>query len=154
MATPTVERTVLPPAEPLEALAAMLGSLGAEPITTLWGPNGEHLVLPPEVFEVLRDLVDAMAQGQAVMVVPVHQRLTTQEAADLLGVSRPTVVKLLESGEIPFEQPGRHRRVHLADVLAYRERASNERRAALDRMVGIADEADLYESTATPKRTR
>ena len=43
MATPTVERTVLPPAEPLEALAAMLGSLGAEPITTLWGPNGEHL---------------------------------------------------------------------------------------------------------------
>lgn len=55
MATPTVERTVLPPAEPLEALAAMLGSLGAEPITTLWGPNGEHLVLPPEVFEVLRD---------------------------------------------------------------------------------------------------
>ena len=154
MATPTIERTVLPPAEPLVALAAMLDGLGAGSTTTLLGPNGEHLVLPPEVFEVLRDLVDAMAQGQAVMVVPVHQRLTTQEAADLLGVSRPTVVKLLESGEIPFEQPGRHRRVRLADVLAYRERASNERRAALDRMVGIADEADLYESTATPKRTR
>lgn len=89
MATPTVERTVLPPAEPLEALAAMLGSLGAEPITTLWGPNGEHLVLPPEVFEVLRDLVGAMAQGQAVMVVPVHQRLTTQEAADLWASAVP-----------------------------------------------------------------
>ena len=77
-----------------------------------------------------------------------------QEAADLLGVSRPTVVKLLESGEIPFEQPGRHRRVRLADVLAYRERASVERRAALDQMVEIADEADLYERTSTPKRTR
>ena len=89
----------------------------------------------PEVFEVLRDVVDAMAQGQAVTIAPVHQRLTTQEAADLLGVSRPTVVKLLESGEIPFEQPGRHRRVRLADVLAYRERASVERRGALDRMV-------------------
>lgn len=155
MATPTIERTVLPPAEPLGALAAMLDGLGLETTTTtLSGPNGEHLVLPPEVFEVLRDVVDAMAQGHAVTIAPVHQRLTTQEAADLLGVSRPTVVKLLESGEIPFEQPGRHRRVRLADVLAYRERASIERRAALDRMVEIADEADLYERTATPKRTR
>lgn len=154
MVTPTIERTVLPPTEPLEALVAMLDGLGSTPTTTLSGPNGEHLVLPPEVFEVLRDVVDAMAQGQAVTIAPVHQRLTTQEAADLLGVSRPTVVKLLESGEIPFEQPGRHRRVRLADVLAYRERASVERRVALDRMVEIADEADLYERTAAPKRTR
>lgn len=154
MAAPTIERTLLPPTEPLQALAAMLDGLGAEPTTTLSGPNGEHLVLPPEVFEVLRDVVDAMAQGQALTIAPVHQRLTTQEAADLLGVSRPTVVKLLESGEIPFEQPGRHRRVRLADVLAYRERASVERRGALDRMVEIADAAALYERTATPKRTR
>ena len=148
MAAPMIERTVLPPAEPLAALAAMLDGLGAEPTTTLSGPNGEHLVLPPEVFEVLRDVVDAMAQGQAVTIAPVHQRLTTQEAADLLGVSRPTVVKLLESGEIPFEQPGRHRRVRLADVLAYRERASIERRAALNRMVEIADEADVAQDAA------
>lgn len=67
-----------------------------------------------------------------------------------MGVSRPTVVKLLETGEISFEQPGRHRRVRLADVLAYRQRASTERRAALDRMVEIADEADMCERTATP----
>lgn len=154
MAMNTIERTVLPPAKSLKSLAAMLDGLGAEPTTTLSGPNGEHLVLPPEVFLVLRDVVDAMAAGQAVTVAPVHQRLTTQETADLLGVSRPTVVKLLESGEIPFEQPGRHRRVRLADVLAYRDRASAERREALDRMVEIADEADLYEQTAIPKRTR
>jgi len=154
MATPTLDRTILPPAESLTGLVAFLDHLGAEPTTTLSGPNGEHLVLPPEVFEVLRDVVEAMAQGQAVTIAPVHQRLTTQEAADLLGVSRPTVVKLLESGEIPFEQPGRHRRIRLADVLAYRERASVEHRAALDRMVEIADEADMYERTVTPKRTR
>lgn len=150
----TTERTVLPPAEPLQALAATLEGFGNEPATTLSGPNGECLVLPPEVFEVLRGVVEAMAQGQAVTIAPVHQRLTTQEAAELLGVSRPTVVKLLEAGEIPFEQPGRHRRVRLADVLAYRERSSTTRRAALDRMVEIADETDLYEHTATPKRTR
>ena len=150
----TLEHTVLPPAESLDALVAMLSRPGAEPTTTLSGPNGEHLVLPSEVFEVLRDVVEAMASGQAVTIAPVHQRLTTQEAADLLGVSRPTLVKLLETDAIPFEQPGRHRRVRLADVLAYRARASGERRAALDRMVQIADEADMYERTATPKRTR
>jgi excisionase family DNA binding protein len=140
--------------ESLDALAELLAGLGPEPVTTLLGPTGERLVLPPEVFEVLRGVVEAMAQGQAVMIAPVHQRLTAQEAADLLGVSRPTVVKLLESGEIPFEQPGRHRRVRLADVLAYRERSSSVRRAALDEMVEIAEEAGMYERTATPKRTR
>lgn len=154
MATSTLERTVLPPSESLDAFAAMLSRVAVEPITMSVGPLGEHLVVPPEVFDVLRSVVEAMAQGQAVTIAPVHQRLTTQEAADLLGVSRPTVVKLLEAGEIPFEQPGRHRRVRLADVLAYRDRASAERRAALDRMVEIADEADMYERTAVPKRTR
>lgn len=154
MATSTLERTVLPPSESLDALAAMLSRVTSEPITMSSGPHGEHLLVPPEVFDVLRSVVEAMAQGQAVTIAPVHQRLTTQEAADLLGVSRPTVVKLLEAGEIPFEQPGRHRRVRLADVLAYRDRASTERRAALDRTVEIADEADMYERTAVPKRTR
>jgi excisionase family DNA binding protein len=95
-----------------------------------------------------------MAQGQAVTIAPVHQRLTTQEAADLLGISRPTFVKLLEDGEIPYEQPGRHRRVLLSDVLAYRTRRSVRSREALDRMVEIAEESGMYELTATPKRTR
>ena len=148
----TNEHTVLPPEESLDSLLALL--TGAEaPSTTVTGPSGEHLVLPAEVFEVLRDVVTAMAQGQAVTIAPVHQRLTTQEAASLLGISRPTFVKLLEEGEIPYEQPGRHRRVLLSDVLAYRKRRSTQARDALDRMVEIADESGMYES-ATPKRTR
>ncbi len=88
------------------------------------------------------------------VVAPVHQRLTTQEAADLLGVSRPTFVKLLEDGEIPFEQPGRHRRVLLTDVLAFGKRRSSPAREALDRMVEIANDGAMYELTAAPKRTR
>lgn len=153
MSSSTLEHTVLPPRENLDSLLALL--TGAEaPSTTLTGPSGEHLVLPPEVFEVLRDVVTAMAQGQAVTIAPVHQRLTTQEAADLLGISRPTFVKLLEDGEMPYEQPGRHRRVLLSDVLAYRQRRFVQSRDALDRMVEIADESDMYELTATPKRTR
>jgi len=150
----TIEHTVLPPVEPIGKLSALLEHMGAAPRTTLSGPGGEHLALPPEVFEVLRNVVEAMANGQAVTIAPVHQRLTTQEAAEMLGVSRPTLVKLLESGEIPFERPGRHRRVKLVDVLDYRDRRSIQRRKSLDHMVEIADEGGMYESTATPKPTR
>ena len=150
----TLAGTVLPPEEPLDELAAALSRLETEPSTILSGPDGERLVLPAEVFAVLRSVVAAMADGQAVTIAPVHQRLTTQEAADLLGISRPTLIKLLESGEIPFEQPGRHRRVCLADVLSYRQRRSIQRRESLDRMIEIADEGGMYEQAATPQRTR
>jgi excisionase family DNA binding protein len=154
MNTTVAERTVMPPDEPLASLVSLLHDLGASTSTTLLGPAGERLVLPAEVFDVLRTVVDAMAEGQAVTIAPVHQRLTTQEAAELLGVSRPTLIKLLERGEIPFEQPGRHRRVLLTDVLAYRERVASERREALDRVVAAAEDADMYERTATVVRTR
>jgi excisionase family DNA binding protein len=154
MTTTITERTVMPPDEPLAPLVSLLHDLGASTSTTLLGPAGERLVLPAEVFDVLRTVVDAMAEGQAVTIAPVHQRLTTQEAAELLGISRPTLIKLLERGEIPFEQPGRHRRVLLTDVMGYRERVASERREALDRMVAVAEDADMYERTATVVRTR
>ena len=145
------ERTVLPPKESLDDLTALLRNHPG-PIT-LSSPDGPHLVLPREIFEVLNNVVEAMAAGQAVIVAPIRQRLTTQQAADLLGISRPTFVKLLSSGEIAYEQPGRHRRVLLTDVLAYRRRRSANRRKALDRMVEVADESGLYERTTSPPGT-
>jgi excisionase family DNA binding protein len=83
-------------------------------------------------------------------VAPVDQSLTTQEAANFLGISRPTLVKLLESGEIPFERPGagRHRRVRLQDVVAYQERKRVQRRTALDELTREAADAGLYDSEA------
>ena len=140
------ERPVLPPKEPLDDLTNLL--CGHPGPITLSGRDGTDLVLPKEIFEVLNSVVKAMAAGQAVLVAPIHQRLTTQQAADLLGISRPTFVKLLESGEIDYEQPGRHRRVLLADVMKYRRHRSKRRREALDRMVEIAEKSDMYERTA------
>jgi excisionase family DNA binding protein len=85
--------------------------------------------------------------GKVITIVPRTQRLTTQEAADFLGVSRPTLVKLLEEGKIPYEQPGRHRRILFSDILDYVERRKGERRAILNRMTEDANEAGLYEDS-------
>jgi excisionase family DNA binding protein len=141
------ERTVLPPAHP-ERLSQVLGLLGLDNDGSpafLVGPDGTRLELPTEVFEVLRDVVRAMSNGLAITVAPHHTVLTTSEAAQLLGISRPTLVRLLEAGEIPFEQPARHRRVRLADVLAYQERARRARAAGLDEMVRVSEDDGFYD---------
>lgn len=98
----------------------------------LAGPDpGDRVELPREAYRVLRQVVEAMRQNLAVTVAPQTQMLTTQQAADLLGVSRPTLVKLLDDGRIPFERAGTHRRVLLGDLLAYRAQRREEQYAAL-----------------------
>jgi excisionase family DNA binding protein len=105
---------------------------------------GDRVELPVEVYRVLRKVVDTLRQGLAVTVAPVNQTLTTQQAADLLGVSRPTVIKLLDDGKIPFERVGTHRRVLLRELLAYRERRRAEQYAALEATaVSFDEEEDL-----------
>ena len=146
------ERTVLPPKEPLDELNGLLTAASSDSIAVS-APDGEHLALPREVFEALGEVVKAMADGQAVMIAPVRRLLTTQEAADLLGIGRQAFIKLLDSGEMPCERPGR-RRVRLVDVLEYRRRRSEQRRESLDRMVEIAESSGMYELTAAPISTR
>ena len=90
--------------------------------------------LPETLFDVLRQVADALSSGHGVTVIPQEARLTTQGAADFLGISRPTLIKLLEAGDIPFDLVGRHRRVTLRDVVEYRDRSRVDRRAALRRM--------------------
>jgi excisionase family DNA binding protein len=140
------DRTVLPPEHP-EGLTRVLALLGPQPggNVTLTGPDGTRLELPGEIFEVLRDVVAALAQGLAITVAPHQTVLSTSEAASILGVSRPTLVRLLEAGEIPFSQPGRHRRVRLADLLAHRESTSRGRAVLLDQMVAGSEDAGLYD---------
>ncbi|HUY47412.1 MAG TPA: helix-turn-helix domain-containing protein [Streptosporangiaceae bacterium] len=94
---------------------------------------------------MLREVVAALSQGLAITVAPHQTVLSTSEAAQLLGVSRPTLVRLLGSGDIPFDKPGRHRRVRLADLLAYQQRSRRRHAALLDQMVGDAEEAGLYD---------
>ncbi len=136
----------MPPEHP-EGLTGVLALLTPEPAgrATLIGPDGTQLELPGEVYEVLREVVTALSQGLAITVAPHQTVLSTSEAAQLLGISRPTLVRLLEAGAIPFDKPGRHRRVRLADLLAYQQRSRRRRAALLDQMVADAEEAGLYD---------
>lgn len=94
--------------------------------------------LPDDLLELISTVLDALSQGQAVTVAPRQTTLSTQQAADLLGISRPTFVRLVESGEIDFSTPGKHRRVNLSDVLEYQERIRTQRREALEEMAADA----------------
>lgn len=147
--TVLAERPVLPPTDPAEQLelddAAAALSTGLPPYAALVAPDGTLVRLPPAVYEVIAQVISALRAGRAVTVAPLAQRLTTQEAADLLGVSRPTLVKLLEDGKIPFEQPGRHRRIRLDDLIAYRDKRRVERAESLDELVRVTEELGLYE---------
>lgn len=148
------ETTIMPP-EDEAAFRALVEQLRAsDELAGLTLADGTRIRLPDEVAQALRGIVEALAEGKAVTVAPQHTTLTTQQAADLLGISRPTLVKLLEEGEIPHTRPGRHRRVRLSDVLVYRDAMRRDAHEALDELAGISEEAGLYEETAAPKRTR
>jgi excisionase family DNA binding protein len=105
--------------------------------------DGNDLVLPRQALALLRDLLVEMAQGNAVTIVPTHAELTTQEAANLLNVSRPHLVKLLESGDIPFSKTGTHRRIRYQDLMIYREQRMLESKNALDKLAVQAQELDM-----------
>jgi excisionase family DNA binding protein len=91
-------------------------------------------------------LIDAIASGAIIDLATLPAELTTGQAADLLGVSRPTVVSLTDKGELPATRVGSHRRLKTADVLAFRERSRRNRSKALDEIVALSDELGLYDS--------
>ena len=153
-ATVNDKHTVLPPTDLEEMLDVGRFLDGLTQPAALVGPDGQKVPLPPEAFNVLRDVVEAMRVGKAITVAPVDQLLTTQEAANFLGISRPTLVRLLEEGALPYERTtgGRHRRIRLQDVVSYQQRKRGERRASLSDLVGEASSAGLYDQKAESYR--
>lgn len=107
--------------------------------------GGDQIELPLHYIQILQQVAAAMSQGLAVSVVPRDMVLSTQAAAEMLGISRPTLVRLLEAGVIPFVRANRHRRVYLQDVLQYQERQRRAAHEALSDMVADAQMLGDYD---------
>ena len=101
------------------------------------------LVLSTSALRLLVDILGELAIGNAVKVVPVHAELTSQEAADLLNVSRPHLVKMLEEGAIPFTKTGRHRRIRFSDLMAFKQQRDAESQEAMEALVRQAQELGM-----------
>ena len=130
--------------EAMERVARLLAADDADSLA-LVGGDGVPVPLPQAVVRTLRQVVTHLARDRAVSVVPVDKELTTQQAADLLNVSRPYLVRLLEDGTIPFTHVGTHRRVRLDDLLAFKRTRDEERETALDRLTELNQALGLYD---------
>lgn len=110
----------------------------------LGSAEGEQVELPRPIYDALLLVAESLAAGRAVTVAPESKLLTTQQAADLLGVSRPTLVRLADAGDLPSERHGNRRRIRLGDLLSYRERRRDEQYAMLAATsVDVDDEDDI-----------
>jgi excisionase family DNA binding protein len=112
--------------ESLRQLSRLPGT-GSSDLRIRVTDSGEDITLPASAFRLLKDFLAELAQGHEVALVPVASELTTQQAADLLNVSRPYLIGLLENGTIPFRRVGQHRRVRLQDLMIYKRKDDETR---------------------------
>ena len=120
-------------------------------IPALVGPSGEKEDLPESVYRLLRAVVGKMQEGKAVAILPVMEELTTQKAADLLGVSRQFLVRLLDQNKIAYHRTGTHRRIYLKDVLEYKQVRDAQRQQAIREIAQNAVDAGDYDRFVPPE---
>ncbi|MYA89660.1 MAG: helix-turn-helix domain-containing protein [Boseongicola sp. SB0662_bin_57] len=107
------------------------------------GVQAEPIELPAGAVALLMDILEAMAAGQGVTIIPENAELTTVQAADVLNVSRPFLIKLLDEQKIPHRKVGKHRRIRMEDVMAYKASIDAERESVLDQLAADAQEQDM-----------
>lgn len=105
--------------------------------------NAPTIELPPQALKAVANLLGLMAQQQPIVLIPQKHELTTQEVANLLNVSRPFVVKQIESGQLKCRKVGRHRRVEFSELMRYQKESQIKRDAALDELVALGQELGL-----------
>jgi excisionase family DNA binding protein len=150
MTTATLDPTTIAPEETetaAEAALALTSVLARQhdrvEIAAVDQPD-ESIVVPTAAFELLINVLGEMARGNGVTLMPIEAELTTQEAADLLNVSRPFVVKLIDDRVLPARTVGNRRRVRLRDLLTYKEIDDARRRTIADELVAEAQELGIY----------
>ncbi len=126
-------------------------ALASPTIPMLVGPGGEAVPIPPPIYQLLMRIVASLAAGEAVSIVPIHQELTSQKAADLLGVSRQFLVRLLDEGKLDYHRTGTHRRIYLRDLLTYKRERDQKRAKALDVLGAAVEEAGVADRVYIPQ---
>jgi excisionase family DNA binding protein len=126
-----------------QKLAAHMGAANGLRLEVKTGTVSEELVLPPSALRLLVRVLTELGEGNAVTLTPLRAELTTQQAADLLNVSRPHLVKLLDEGAIPGRKVGSHRRVLLTALLTYKREFEAKRQAALDELAALSQDLKM-----------
>jgi excisionase family DNA binding protein len=114
-------------------------------------PDGQQVEIPEPVLDLLLMILKSLQAGKAISIVPEHQQLTTQRAANILGVSRPFLVRLAENGDVPFHMVGSHRRIYLRDLLDYKRRRDAARHEAINDMARTEMDAGAYDNVILPE---
>jgi excisionase family DNA binding protein len=107
------------------------------------GRQNKQIIIPDSALRLLADILAQMAKGNAVTLIPIHAELTTQEAADLLNVSRPYLVELLEKGEIPHRKVGTRRRIYAKDIMDYKDEIDKKRLKVLEELAAQSQKLDM-----------
>jgi len=116
----------------------------------LVAPSGESRLLPDSLYSFLVELIGLLNEGKSVVIVQNQAKLTTMEAASILGVSRQFLVSLLEKGEIPYHMVGTHRRIYAHDLFRYKARRDNDRHTAIRELAQAEAAEGLYDRAASP----
>lgn len=133
--------------EDVKALAKLLRHRPSSAVAgcRLVGPAGESIPVPDSVFYALQRVADVLARGDSITIVPLGKELTTQQAANLLNVSRQYLIRLLDDDRIPYTKTGTHRRLKVEDVLAFQQRRDAERAHVLDELVEMSEGLGGYQ---------
>lgn len=128
------------------ALAAALAQINTVETEIEIEETQDKIVLPLRALELLGDILKAMSEGKPISIVPVATEVTTQKAAEILGCSRPHLVKLLEEGLIAFTKVGKHRRIKFEDVIRYKQKMKEEQKKLLIEVMTADEEDGLYDT--------
>ena len=129
-----------------QALSNTLAQLNTEKVDIEIEGSNDKIVLPLNALKLLEEILKNMSQGKIISIVPVATEVTTQKAAEILGCSRPHLIKILEEGRIPYTKVGRHRRIMLEEVVSYKRKMKEEQKQHIIDIMNADKEDGLYDT--------
>jgi excisionase family DNA binding protein len=132
--------------ESYNALTSVIEQLNSEQPEIEIEETSEKIKIPLSALKLLGDILKAMGQGKLISLVPIATEITTQSAAEILGCSRPHLVKLLEDGKIAFTKVGKHRRIKFDDIMAYKKQMKEQQKQHIIDIMNLDEETGLYDS--------